>query len=317
MGEQTAVAPGQRITVTVPATSANLGPGFDALGLAVGLFDTLEVETTDEPRTVVEVSGEGEDVLPRDETHLVARILRGRWAALGAEPSGLRLRAVNRIPHGRGLGSSAAAVVSGLLAADALLPEPLRARAGGLAGVFAEATRIEGHPDNVAPALHGGLVLSYEPGGGPARAVDLDLAAGIVPVVAVPDVELSTHRARSLLPASVPHSHAAANSARVGLLVAALGGRPSLLLDATEDYLHQGFRAEAMPDSARLIAALRAEGAAAVVSGAGPTVLAFADGPGDAERIGGLIAAATAGSAVRWRVLMPGVDRDGAKVEVH
>ena len=308
------VAAGQAITVSVPATSANLGPGFDCLGLALGLRDTLTVRTVAGDGVSVSVTGEGADTLPTDASHLVARTILRRWAELGFEPAGLEIEADNRIPHGRGLGSSAAAIVSALAAADALLPAGF---GGGPDALFEAAALLEGHPDNVAPAIYGGLTLSWQDGA-EFRSVGAPIDAGIVPVVAVPDVELSTHRARGLLPASVPHDVAAANGARVALLVRALTGEPGLLFDGTVDHLHQGFRAEAMPESAALIAHLRAEGMAAVVSGAGPTVLVLAADAGQAQLAADLIESSnTDDDAVRWRVWMPGVDAAGAKVEVH
>jgi homoserine kinase len=317
------IAAGQSITVTVPATTANLGPGFDSLGLALGLRDTLRVRTIEGADVRVTVSGEGAETLPEDESHLIAKIILDRWAALGVAAAGLEIDATNAIPHGRGLGSSAAAVVSALTAADALLPRGVRGTLEAEA-VFAEAARLEGHPDNVAPAVFGGLTLSLEDNGR-IESVPLDLAPGIVPVVAVPDVELSTQRARGLLPASVPHALAAANGARVGLLVKALAGAPEWLMAGTEDFLHQAFRAEAMPHSAALIAELRRQGLAAVVSGAGPTVLVLAFGADEARRAAEVIAGTATRRAresadpapVAWRVLMPGVDRTGAKLEVH
>lgn len=314
------IAPGQSVRVVVPATTANLGPGYDCLGMALGLHDTLTATTTAETGVHVDIEGEGAGCLPTDASHLVARTILARWSDAGAAPAGLRLHARNVIPHGRGLGSSAAAIVSALTAADALLPAALRRAITDREPVFAAAARLEGHPDNVAPAVFGALTLSMQDDAG-ATSTALPLDERIVPVVAVPDIELSTRTARSLLPEAVPHATAAANGARVGLLVHALAGDPSLLLAATEDLLHQGYRAPAMPASAELIARLRAAGHAAVVSGAGPTVLVLAASEDEARRVGNLVSAAPDGDArastVSWRVLMPGVDRVGARLEGH
>lgn len=322
------IEPGRQATVTVPATSANLGPGFDCMGLALGLKDTLVVRTLAEPGVSVRVTGEGAEDLPTDASHLVARTILDRWAELGVEPAGLELEATNRIPHGRGLGSSAAAIVSALAAADALLPASASGRAGGRDGLFEAAALLEGHPDNVAPAVYGGLTLSYETarptlidGGEPHRpstmhTVALALHHGIVPVVAIPDVELSTKAARGLLPELVPHADASANAARAGLLVTALTREPALLHIGTEDFLHQSYRFAAMEESATLIRGLRAQGYAAVVSGAGPTVLILADGE-DAAR--GVVDAIERGASEfgAWRVEIPGLDVSGAMVELH
>ena len=265
------------VTVEVPATSANLGPGFDCLGLALDLHDTLTAEVVDSG-LLVEVVGEGADSLPCDERHLVVRAMRVGFDALGVTPPGLVLRATNRIPQSRGLGSSSAAIVGGLALARELIE-------GGTAllddaALLRLATRIEGHPDNVAPALLGGFVVAGHDGA-ETWGVRAPVAAEISAVVFVPPGGLSTEVARGLLPDEVSHATAAANSGRTALLVAALGGATDQLFRATEDFLHQEFRAPAMPDSLALVQSLRAEGLAAVVSGAGPTVLVLtADEPG-------------------------------------
>lgn len=271
-----------RVRVRVPATSANLGPGFDSLGLALTLHDDVDVEIT-EGGLAVEVSGEGAEVADRGEAHLIVQVLRRTFAAVDAlapvasgPPPGLRLRCVNRIPHGRGLGSSSAAIVAGLSAARALHPY---GRLLDDTAALALATEIEGHPDNVAPCLAGGLTIAWTRDDG-ARLVRLELDAEVVAFV--PDRRLATERARGLLPDVVPHADAAANAARTALLIAALTGKPGpevpldeVLLDATEDWLHQPYRASAMPESAALVKNLRDAGVPAVISGAGPTVLAF------------------------------------------
>ncbi|WP_433874278.1 homoserine kinase [Sinomonas atrocyanea] len=320
------VAAGQRVTVRVPATSANLGPGYDSLGLALALYDTVTVETTDDGSLAFELSGEGAETLPRDESHLVVRTLDAALARLGYARSGLLLRAENVSPHGRGLGSSASATVAAVLAAAALV-EP--ADQPDRAWVLQLCSEIEGHPDNVAPAIFGSLALSWQEGEAFRTAV-AEVVDTVVPIVAIPDFELSTELARSLLPSSIPHHAAAANSGRAALLVHALTKDPSLLLPATEDYLHQSYRSTAMEPSARLIQRLRAEGHAAVVSGAGPTVLALADGAAEADEVQDAVErfahSAGAGtldpeqgdqSVTSWRVLRLAVDREGARVDLH
>jgi homoserine kinase len=265
------------VRVRVPATSANLGPGFDTLGLALDLHDRLEAEVLPDG-LVVEVHGYGEGQVPLDERHLVVRAMRATFDRLGKQPSGLRLSCTNVIPHARGLGSSSAAIVAGVWLARELV-------AGGRllvddAALLDLAAGLEGHPDNVAPALLGGFVISGQDADGRFWAVPGSVDPRVGAVVFVPTTPVETEAARGLLPADVPHADAAANAGRAALLVAALSGRPEELLRATEDRLHQQYRRPAMPESLALVEALRADGIPAVISGAGPTVLAFTDGPG-------------------------------------
>ncbi|MEO9325541.1 homoserine kinase [Nocardioides sp. C4-1] len=255
------------VRVRVPATSANLGPGFDTLGLALDLHDELEAAVLPSGLEVV-VEGEGADAVPTDDSHLVVRAMHAAFDAAGERPAGLRLRCLNRIPHARGLGSSSAAIVGGLVLARALLVDPLDD-----ATLFALACRLEGHPDNVAPALFGGFTISGPHDEGTFWSTTSPVAPGIGAVAFVPPDALSTEAARGLLPATVPHADAAANSGRAALLVAALAGQPDRLLDATRDLLHQHYREPAMPASLALVGRLRDAGHAGVVSGAGPTVL--------------------------------------------
>lgn len=295
------------VVVRVPATSANLGPGFDALGLALALYDELDVRLVASDDVVVDVRGEGAGHVPTNEDHLVVRALRHTLELLGAPQTGLRMTCANAIPHGRGLGSSAAAVVSGVVAARALLADP---RALDSRAVLAIATEFEGHPDNAAPAIMGGATVAWSDGEGP-RAVGLEVDPGIVATVLVPDARLATARARAVLPAAVPHADAAFNAGRSALLVEALARRPELLLDATEDRLHQSYRSGVMAASSELLQALRAEGFSATISGAGPTVLVLT--PADAvpaldDTLAGLV-----DGVAGWRVLRPGVDLQGAR----
>jgi homoserine kinase len=261
------------VSVTVPATSANLGPGFDALGLALSMRDELRASVAPDGLEVT-VEGAGADDVPRDEGHLVVRAMRVAFAAMDASPPGLVLHCANVIPHSRGLGSSSAAIVAGLALARGLV-------AGGSLvldddALFGLAAELEGHPDNVAPALFGGFTISGREDG-QFFTVGSPVDPRVTTVVFVPPTPVATAIARGLLPDVVPHAEAAANSGRTALLVAALGGRPELLLPATRDHLHQSYRAPAMPESLALVDSLRADGVPAVVSGAGPTVLAFAD----------------------------------------
>ncbi|UGQ14272.1 homoserine kinase [Yinghuangia sp. ASG 101] len=290
------------VRVRVPATSANLGPGFDAFGLALGLYDDVVVRIADRGLSI-DIAGEGADSLHRDENHLVVRALNATFEVLGGRPAGLEVVCANRIPHGRGLGSSAAAICAGVVAARALT-------IGGAdrlddAAVLGVASALEGHPDNVAACLYGGFTTAWTDEDGP-HAVGAQPHADIAPVVFVPSTPLSTEVARGLLPAHVPHSEAAITAGRAALLVTALTTRPDLLLPATEDRLHQDYRAPAMPASAALVAKLRGQGHAAVISGAGPTVLALVT----AERVDDVIGAA----GPEWVASRLEVDADGAGV---
>jgi homoserine kinase len=259
------------VHVRVPATSANIGPGFDAFGLALARHDLVEARVAGAD-VRVEVAGEGAGDLPTDGTHLVARAMATAFDALGERPAGLRLRCRNAIPQARGLGSSSAAIVAGVLLARALTVDgPARLND---AAVLALASRIEGHPDNVAPCLLGGFTIAYLTEG-VGRAVRLTPSPEVTPVVYVPAERGLTAQARAALPSDVPHVDAAFNAGRAALLVHALTAEPGLLLTATEDRLHQGYRAPGMAATSALVATLRAAGVPAVVSGAGPTVLAL------------------------------------------
>lgn len=322
---------GVPVEVETPATSANLGPGFDALGLALAYGDRLSVRAGDGgdgtfASDIVSVSGEGAESLPTDGTHLAARTIRVAWDAWGVEQAGVALRidAENRIPHGRGQGSSAAIIVASVAAAAGLIPADARPSTDD---IFELAARIEGHPDNVAPAVYGGLSVSWsQPAdardGRRFRAAVLGLHPDVDVVVAIPDVALSTEAARGLLPSEVPHADAAANAARAALLVHALAAEPALLPVATQDLLHQDYRAPAMPASHALVCALRERGFAAAISGAGPTVMVLVNAATDGDAIAARAAleeltAAPSHGAPRWRVLAPGIDRAGVRVAVH
>jgi homoserine kinase len=306
---------GQSVTVRVPATTANLGPGYDSLGLALALHDTLTVESLESEELVFDLAGEGAETLPRDASHLVIRAMEAAFERLGFRHGGLKVTAENVVPHGRGLGSSASAVVAAISAANALVPAASRR---GKDWILQLTSELEGHPDNVAPAIFGGLALSWQDSD-QYSSTSAAVSGSVVPVVAVPDFELSTETARALLPASVGHHAAAMNAGRAALLIHALTTKPEFLLAGTEDYLHQSYRAEAMRPSAALISALRTAGHAAVVSGAGPTVLVLADGQAEAAAVVAFIEEFTQANTpdIRWRVLKLAVDVEGAKVELH
>jgi homoserine kinase len=297
----------EAVHVRVPATSANLGPGYDAFGLALSWHDDLVARVRDAGLRI-DVTGEGEGVA-RDESHLVVRAMRAAFDRIGGQPSGIELSCTNRIPHGRGLGSSAAAIVAGVSLARALvdggeehLPDD---------AVFALAAELEGHPDNVAACCYGGITIAWAQNG-TACAARGTVRAPIRPVALVPPYESATDAARGLLPDAVPHADAAFAVGRGALLFAALTGAvdvPDVFLAASEDRLHQPYRAASMPRTAELVRALRAAGHAAVVSGAGPSVLVLAQ---DDVEVQSLAAAAPGG----WRCEALTVDADGARVTV-
>lgn len=335
------------IRVTVPATSANLGPGFDTAGLALGMRDSIEFEALPEGQVRIDIHGEGEDTLPRDASHLVVRAYNQACQAFGFPRTGLRIDATNRIPQARGMGSSAEAITAGVTAAMALnghtLDRPTRD------AIFDVAARIEGHPDNVAPAVYGNMTVSWDfdaadevpsseadaPGvahadgtGATFPGSPRPFASGyhtqVYPVspsinawVFIPDYELSTERARQALPAQVPYHDALFNVSRVALLPAALGGQcgddtNSILYSATADTLHQTYRASLMEPSAALMRRLRAFGYASMISGAGPCVICVHDGD-DSEGV--LAVAGKALASGHWRVEHLPIDTEGVLAE--
>lgn len=297
---------GRRVSVKVPATSANLGPGFDTLGMALSFYDELQVEAVAGSEIHVEVNGEGAGEVPTDGTNLVASTIRFVFDRYKQPMPGLKLVAHNVIPHGRGMGSSGAAVVSGIMAAKGLLEGIVEISSKELLDI---ATELEGHPDNVAPALFGGLTIAWEDEFGPHHK-KLFVHRGVSPLELVPANKMSTALARSLQPESVPHDDAVFNVSRSALLIAALTQSPELMMAATEDKLHQEYRAEAMPETNALIQLMRSHGHAAVVSGAGPSVLVLASDP--AERLEAAKLAAE--KYPQWQALLLAVDFKGATV---
>jgi homoserine kinase len=298
---------GSSVHVRVPASSANLGPGFDSVGLALGLWDTCTATVTAEPGLTIDVTGEGAADVPRDASHLVHRSMLRAWEELGVEaPVGLRLTCHNQVPHGRGLGSSATAIVTGIVAAQGL-HDVCRGAAGPVDLDFANAlaSLLEGHPDNASASVYGGLTLSWSDGD-VVQTLRLGLHPDVDPVVVVPAEQLSTAKARSVLPTHVRHADAARNSASTALLVQALTSDPAYLLPATREWLHQEARRDSFAPSMALVDALRERGHAAVISGAGPSVLVLTTTQA-AEQVVALVPPG-------WRVLRPGVPASGAEV---
>ncbi|MGW4330827.1 homoserine kinase [Nocardia sp. NPDC004573] len=278
---------GLTVTVRVPASTANLGPGFDSLGMALGIYDEIEVRTTDSGLTI-RVEGEGADDVPWGPSHLVVRAIERGLESAGVWADGLEVVCRNVIPHSRGLGSSASAAVGGLAAGCALAAKLDPALATSADRMVQLAAEFEGHPDNAAASVLGGIVVSWTESDRPAdeapateyhgrvyRAVRLDAHPALRPVVLIPEERSSTAHTRGLLPDVVPHGDAAFNVSRAALAVVALTQRPDLLLPATADRLHQAQRAPALPLTTAWITRLRTAGIAATVSGAGPTVLAL------------------------------------------
>ncbi|MEU6564103.1 homoserine kinase [Nocardia nova] len=280
---------GITVTARVPASSANLGPGFDSLGIALGLYDEIVVRTTDSGLTI-RVEGEGADDVPWGPSHLVVRAIERGLEAAGVWADGLDVLCRNVIPHSRGLGSSASAVVGGLAAARGLAAKFDPALTGSDAELVQLASEFEGHPDNAAASVLGGIVVSWTESGLAAevdasmsvehhqrvyRAVRLDPHPSLRATVLIPEERSSTAHTRGLLPDMVPHHDAAFNVSRAALAVVALTQRPDLLLPATQDRLHQDYRSSALPLTTAWIGRLRTAGLAATVSGAGPTILAL------------------------------------------
>lgn len=298
---------GSGVRVRVPASSANLGPGFDSIGLALGVWDTCEVTVTERPGVAVVVAGEGAGVVPTDESHLVVRTMLRAWHELGVSaPTGLHLSCENAVPHGRGMGSSATAIVTGIVAAQALLAAQ-QSNELELDLHFTNhlANLLEGHPDNASASVFGGATVSWVEGEPPVTATArLPLHPDLEPVVFSPAAQLSTATARSVLPTQVRLADAASNSGRAALLVHALEHDPGLLLAATREWLHQEPRRRSYAESMRLVDAVRAAGHAGVISGAGPSVLVLTT-RASAQAVADFVPEG-------WRVLRPGVPQSGA-----
>jgi homoserine kinase len=286
-----------RLTASAPATVANLGPGFDCLALALDLRNEFVLETGVGPAVQVEGEGSGGE-LPEDATNLVFRTMTYLAKEAGGSLPSFALRCANRIPLQRGLGSSASAVVGGLLLADRLLGTALPANR-----LLEVAVDLEGHPDNVAACLRGGLVVAWLSSEG-WRAEALEPSVALRPVVLIPEDErVATADARRVLPRTVPFADAAFNLSRSALAVVALTSRPDLLAGALEDRLHQQARFPLMPAAQALFRELRHAGVPVCVAGSGPTLLAFETEGGEVWDLG-----------PGWRMVRPGIDHAGCAV---
>jgi homoserine kinase len=264
------------VTVRVPATVANLGPGFDAFGVAVALHLEIDVEPRREGIEIT-LAGEGADDLPRDESNLVIRSMNAFFDHIGRRPGGFAVHVKNPIPIGAGLGSSAAATVGGFFAARAITGGSMpQTEMVGLAA------QIEGHPDNVVPALLGGLVVCYQRGGpDELKYFRLDPSDRLVPILVVPREGFSTRRSRQALPKQVAFEDAQYTASRAGLLVGALveGAGADVLADAMSDRLHEPHRLKLMPNSAEVYRELQAAGLPVALAGAGPSLLVVVPRP--------------------------------------
>jgi homoserine kinase len=273
--------------VSVPASSANIGPGFDSFAIALEMRDRYAAQILDDESFDVDVTGEGADQVKKDAKNLIIKSMMRGFEHMGGKPRGIALRALNVIPHGRGLGSSASAIVGGLALARSLVLTGEQYMSDE--DLITLATELEGHPDNVAAAFYGGATIAWleskinseGESSNVGRAVSLKVDDRIKALLLVPENQLSTAKARKLLPESISHQDAVLNSSRTALLVHALAERPDLLFTATEDLLHQKYREEAMPKSIALVEKLRGAGLAAVVSGAGPSVMVLYSGAED------------------------------------
>lgn len=328
------------VKVSVPATSANLGPGFDSMGLALAVRDEIEIEALATASVDVTIFGEGHESLPHDEKHLLIRALRQTQEYLGLPQTGLRLQAHNAIPQARGMGSSAATIVAGVSAAVAFSGRT----DVGKDFIFDIAAQMEGHPDNVAPAVYGGLTVSwnFDPsidiphsvldsdGGAQAaikrvpsglerfaqgfHSVRYPVDGSIHATMFVPVMKLATKTARTVLPARLPFEDGVRNAARTALLPAALGSTPSVdsnavLFSATQDRFHQDYRKDLMPDSWQLMTHLRSRGFAALISGAGPCVLVLHSGDADEQLLE--VTRREWVSSGRWKMVPVGIDSRG------
>ena len=262
--------------VQVPASSANLGPGFDAFGLALAMHDRYVAQVLDDSILDIDVTGEGADEVPRNEKNLLVKAMYKGFDFLGGRPKGLAIRALNVNPHGRGLGSSASAIVGGLVLARALVLNGEDHMSD--IQLLSLATDMEGHPDNVSASLFGGATISWfevEKHKSSAHCIHLNVDPRIQAMAYIPSKALATSKARKMLPETIPFADAVRNTTNAAVMGHALTTRPDLLFVATEDFLHQSYRAEAMPESYALVQKLRGAGVAAFISGAGPTVLAL------------------------------------------
>ena len=300
----------ETVTVAVPATTANCGAGFDSLGIACNLYNRLTLTLTPGDFLSMEVEGEGKEIIPRTRQNLIVRCIEQLLTTTGDTRRGINVKLENNIPLSRGLGSSSAAIVSGLFAANCLVERPLSEKE-----LLSLATSIEGHPDNVAPALMGGCTIAYVESG-EAKCFTYQPKEKLILVAAVPDFYLSTKKAREALPAMVPFGDAAYNASRSALFVGALlTGNTASLADSLNDKLHQPYRAALIPGMQEVFNAAKRAGAdGAVISGAGPTLMAFVStGAQTAQQVGNAMKDAFVAAGTTAVVHLLSIDMEGAR----
>ncbi len=300
-----------KVTVRVPATSANCGPGFDCLGLACTLYNEFTYERLPLEQGVQVVSeGQGSGQLPEGRSNLAAQSFFALWEKLKQPKTGLKITCRIRVPVSRGLGSSSTAIVAGLTAANALAGNPLTK-----AELVTEATKIEGHPDNVAPAILGGITVNVMEGGR-VESLKIALARPLKLVVLVPDMPLPTSKARAALPRTVPHKDAVYNASRAALLVGSLmSGDYEFLTTALEDRLHQPYRLPLIPGAKEALEAARKAGAYnGIISGAGSTLMAYVPQDGDPMKVGKAMEEPFKKRNIGTTIHLLEIDSEGAKV---
>ncbi|MGN7468461.1 homoserine kinase [Brevibacillus sp. SAFN-007a] len=305
---------GQRVKVTIPASTANLGPGFDAVGMAFQLYSVVEMEISE--RTTVELVGKELQGTPADKSNLLYQVAAGLFAEAGLAVPGLAIRASSEAPLTRGLGSSAAAIVGALVAANQLAGEPFTREE-----LFDRATALEGHPDNVGAAMFGGIIVATMPqeAGETVPYVRFTPPVGLQALAIIPDFMLETQKARHVLPQVYSKEDVVYNVGHSSLLVAALAqGRLDLMGRAMSDRLHQPYRAKLVPGLTEILEKATEHGAiGAALSGAGPTILCFFSSEEEKRQLSAFVDRVMNGHGIAYRELILQPDDNGVQVEIH
>ena len=309
-----------KVTVKVPATSANLGPGFDCLGLALPIYNTITIEETVLPGTGIEINlmSENEvldemifDNVPKDENSIIYKAVEMLYNSIGQEPSELKINVQSQIPITRGLGSSASVVVGGLIAANKLLGSP-----ADITALLSIATEVEGHPDNVAPAILGGFVLASQEDDGTITCEKLNWPDEWDITVCIPDFELSTNIARSVLPENVPLNDAVFNAKHLAMLIQAVNTKnEKLMKKALHDRLHQPYREKLVPGMKEIMEAFKHEDGVigCVLSGAGPSILIISH-KYDLDKIKSTVRDIWEGQSIKTDIRTLKIENNGAEI---